>query len=417
MPTLNELKSQHDEMVQKMEDLGTKAASETGLTDDDRVTLAETVDEAKQLKARIEQAKSDQEAIDAVKSMFGGLLPAEVDPAEMQERQERAKSIGRQFIESDAYKSAIANGNRPSSIDAVPVKGLMKSLLRAGNDAAGGALVSHTSARLGIVDIEDWAPRVFRDLVDVQTSDSPLIEFIRRSFTNNAAETAEATATSGSSGTLPESGHTFEADSVSAVTIGHTEPLTVKMLRNQSQLRGIVEGDLVEGLEDRLEGQVLNGDGSGANMTGILNTSGIQTQAFVTDLFTTVLKAKTAARVNGRVRPTAVALSPVGMETVLLAKESGTGAFLYGGPGRMGPVTIWGLPAVESEEISDDEAVVADWKKAKLYDVEAATIDWTNSHSDWFNRLIEAVRVHMDVALAVFRPAAFVQATIADGGS
>lgn len=413
MPTLNELKSQHDEMIQKMEDLGTKAASETGLTDDDRVTLAETVDEAKQLKARIEQAKSDQEAIDAVKSMFGGLLPAEVDPAE---RQERAKSIGRQFIESDAYKSAIATGS-PTRVDAVPVQGLMKSLLRAGNDAAGGALVSHTSARLGIVDSNVFAPRVFRDLVDVQTSDSQLIEFIRTTFTNNAAETAEATATSGSSGTKPESGHTFEADSVSAVTIAHWEPVTKKMLNNQAQLMGIMEGDLLEGLEDRLEGEILNGNGSGANLTGILNTSGIQTQAFVTDLFTTILKAKTAARINGRVTPTAVALSPVGMETVLLAKESGTGAFLYGGPGRVGPVTIWGLPAIESEEVADDEAIVADWKKAKLYDVEAATIAWTESHSDFFVRNISVCRAEMDVALAIFRPAAFVQATIADGGS
>lgn len=407
MPTLNELKTQHDDMVAKMEELGTKAASDSGLTDDDRVTLTQTVDEAKQLRARIEQAKSDNEALDAFKSMFADILPEDTGdkPAE------RPKSVGRQFLESDAYQAAVKTGN-VNQVDPVKVTGLMKSLVRSGSDAAGGYLVSQSSNRLGVVDVETWQPRVLRDLVDVQGSDSPLIEFMRREFTNAAAETAEATATTGTSGTLPESAHTFAIDSVSAKTIGHWEPVTRKMLNNQAQLRGIVEGDLLEGLEDRLEGQILNGAGTGADLRGILNTSGIQTQAFATDLFTTILKAKTACRIGGRVRPTAVALSPIGMELVLLAKETGTGAFLYGGPGRQGPVTIWGMAAVESEEVANSDAIVADWKKAKLYDVESATIDWTNSHADYFARLIEAVRAHMDVALAIFRPAAFVQADI-----
>lgn len=408
---INELKAQLADNIEKAQSFKEKASSETGLTDEDRVTVKEYVEECQSLVKRIEAAKSDAAALDAIDAMFAGVKATAGDASN--EQVQATKSIGGQFVDSDEYQAAVKDVRRGEQIpkgrrvDPVAVNGMFKSLMNTTTAAAGGALVNPN--RLGVVDVSVQNPRIFRTLVDVQTSDSPLIEFVRRTFTNNAAETVQASATTGTTGQKPESGHTFEEASTTAVTIAHWEPLTRRMLNNRPQVAGIVEGDLLDGLEDRLETQLLNGDGTGANLTGVANTSGIGAQVFTTDIFTTLLKAKTQVRVTGRRAATAHVLTVEDMEEVLLARYTAGGAFIYGGPAKDGPVTIWGLPAIESEVPAANTAYTADWKTVKLYDVEAATIAWTDSHSDFFTRNIEVVRAEMDVALAVFRPSAIVE--------
>lgn len=410
-PTITELKSQLEPIIAKSEQLMEKAASDTGLDDEDRVTLKEHLEQSRALKKRIEQAKSDGAALDEIRDMFKGVLPPEGDAGGS--AKPAAKSIGQLFVESDGYKG---RGGSPTAVAAVEVPDLFKSLVRGGSLGAGGYLLDEQTQRLGTIDQNLFAARVIRQLVDVQTSDAPAIEWLVRTFTNNAAEVGEATSTSGSSGTKPESGHTWTQKSQTSKTIAHWEPCTKKMLNNAGQVKGIIETDLMDGLEDRLEGQAINGDGSGDTLTGILNTSGIQTQGFVTDIFVTLLKSKTAVRLNARRTVSANLLSPEDIESILLARVDGTtGLFLYGGPGaQTGPFTVWGVPTAESENVATGTAIVADWKQAKLFDVVRAQIDWTNSHSDWFVRNIEAVRAEMDVLFAIYQPQAFVEATVVD---
>jgi HK97 family phage major capsid protein len=413
MKRIPELLKQLEGNVEKAKELGAKASSESGLTDEDRVTLKGYREESEKIVQQIKAAKSDGEAIDAIESMFAGVK----GPDQAKDAPER-KSLAKAFVESPEYRAAVegiakgAEVPKGRRVDPVAAKGLFKSLLRTGSATAGGALVNITSNRLGVVDVEDFRPRVFRDLVDVQTSDSPLIEFVRRSFTSAAAGVAEATAVN--NGAKPEAGHTFEEDSTTAKTIAHWEPVTRRMLNNVAQIMGIIESDLSEGLEEELDDQIVNGAG-GADLTGILATSGIGSQSFTTDLFTSILKAKTQVRITGRSMPTAVVMSPEDMETVLLERYTDGGMFVYGGPQQQGPVTLWGVPAVESEVVTEGQAIIADWKKAKLYDVEAASIAWTDSHSDFFIRNIEVCRAELDVALAIFRPAAFVTVDLTEG--
>jgi hypothetical protein len=56
-------------------------------------------------------------------------------------------------------------------------------------------------------------------------------------------------------------------------------PATRRSLSDVGQLRTLIESQLRYGLEYRLESEVVNGDGSGENLTGILQTSNILSQA------------------------------------------------------------------------------------------------------------------------------------------
>lgn len=384
--------------------------SENGnLTDEDLVTVKEFREEIEELEKSIEKTRNDKEAVDFLKSL--------APKREEREQPARAKSLGAMFTESEQYKAALGlmrSGGNVKDIAGVGTSHMFKALVRGngtpGVDGVGVDLLP--VRRLGVVDSDDFKPRVFRDLVDVQESDSPLIEFIRQEFDNNAAFTPEATSVTDDDALKTESVHRWQKDSTTAKTVAHIEPVTRKMLNNVPQVRGIIEGDLMEGLEDVLEDQILNGAG-GDDLLGVAATSGIGSQPFVTDIFTTVLKARTEVRISGRRRPTAVVMNPYDIETVLLARENNnSGAFIYGGPATVATLTIWGMPVVESEVVAVGEAWVADWKTVKLYDVVRASIAWSDSHKDWFQRNIEAVRAEMDVALAVFRPQAIVQASL-----
>ena len=131
------------------------------------------------------------------------------------------------------------------------------------------------------------------------------------------------------------------------------------------------------------EGQILNGDGEGENFTGINATSGIQTQAWATDLFTTVRKGVTKLRTVGRVNPTALVLNPADAEAIDLLKD-GENRYYYGGPSVINQRTLWGVPVVESETQAAGTGLMGDFSKAVLWDREQTTVTMTDSHSDFF---------------------------------
>lgn len=90
------------------------------------------------------------------------------------------------------------------------------------------------------------------------------------------------------------------------------------------------------------EGQILNGNGSGENFTGINAWSGVQTQSAIAgDLFATYRKAITKARTVGRVNPNGIVVNPADAEAIDLAKD-GESRYYFGGPFMISNKTVWG---------------------------------------------------------------------------
>jgi len=81
---------------------------------------------------------------------------------------------------------------------------------------------------------------------------------------------------------------------------------------------------------DEIEQQVISGDGSGENMTGILNTAGTTNIAFATDVPTTLRGALSAMQTLGEV-PTAWCLNPVDAQNIDLLRWDPTGVNAAGG--------------------------------------------------------------------------------------
>lgn len=274
------------------------------------------------------------------------------------------------------------------------------------SSTSGGALVQVDQKP--IVDFSYQRPLTIRDLITIGQTGSDTVEFAREtSVTNNAAPTAEATAAADGTGAKPESAMNFEAATAPVRTIPHWLPVTNQALSDAAQLRTYIDNFLQYGIEEELEDQMIAGSGSGQNFGGVLNASGTTAQIFSSDVLTTTRKGRTKVRTTGRAKATAYVMHPNDWESIDLLTDN-ENRYYYGGPSKMGNPTLWGLPVVESEAMTEGYAVVADWRLAILWERMQTMISMSNSHSDFFIRNLVAVLAEYRAAFALIRPKAFV---------
>lgn len=408
------------------------------MSDDERTDFQKHMAEALRLKTDADTVKKDDDLLAQARKMaedIGLALPTDAQKAGIVATDGGFKmpnfmSLESQVLNSSEFKAMMApfkDGRVPEKarIQSDPIQ--MKSLFVGGSDTSAGAFV--VPEQTGIVEMLGRRNLTLRDLISVRRTGSDTVEYVRQvSHTNNAAPVAEATSSAaptqdGSTGPLiqaagggykPEGAWAFERDTATVKTIAEWVPATKRSLADVAALEGLIRDELVADLKEEEEDQILTGDGTGENLPGILTDADIQAQAWDTDLFTTVRKALTKARKVGRVIPNGIVMAPEDVERVDLTREgtgatANTGAYFGAGPFSLGPRTLWGLPIVESEAITPGVGLLGDFKKAVLWDREAASVTMTDSHADFFIRNMVAILAEERVAFAVTRPTAFVE--------
>lgn len=238
-----------------------------------------------------------------------------------------------------------------------------------------------------------------------QTSQSAVVYMEETTFTNNAAEVAEGAAYAEAALALTEKSSTVRKVAVFL-------PVTDEQLEDVPQVQGYLNNRLPFMLMQRLDSQIINGDGVAPNLKGILNTAGIQSQAKGADLVPdAVYKAMTKVRVTGRALPSGVIMHPNDWQTVRLLKTN-DGVYIWGSPSEAGPERIWGLPIAQADSIAEGKAIVGDFRQfIELTERRGIEVKVSDSHSDFFIKGKQAIRADMRVALPVYRPAAFCEVT------
>ena len=261
-------------------------------------------------------------------------------------------------------------------------------------------------------------------LFNGQTSSDAITFYRELSVTNGAAPVAEATAATGSTGLKPESGITFEEATAPVKTIATHMPVTRQLLWDTPAMQTYIEGRLLDFLRLEESDQILNGDGTGANFTGLLNTSGVQaldaaafTAAPVNGVgndnenFDRILRAKTLIRSVGRARANFAVVNPADLEGFLTATNANNN--YYGaGPFSDSLGNLWGLRIVEDENIAEGTVLVGDGRMAGIWDRMQAQI-LIDTINDQFIRNMLTILAEERLALTVFRPAAFAEVALA----
>jgi len=332
-----------------------------------------------------------------------------------------AKTLGQMFVESEEFKALDqgrngANMNTPFQLKHADVTGLsvkdMYSALPSGTPGSFGSI-----QRDPIV-VPPMRTRRVRDLFPTRTTTAAVIEYFRMTGFTNAASTVPERV-GNAFGAKPQSAFTFVGEQAPVRTIAHWEAAHRNVLADEPQLRSIIDNELMYGLRLQEDEQILNGDGSGENLTGVLQTSGIQTYDWsdgstlpVPDTKADAIRRAATLSFLSYYEPTGVVLHPNDWEDIELTKDT-NGQYLVAISVAMGgEPRLWRIPVVDTPAIPEGTALVGAFGTgAQLYDREQASIRVSEQHADFFVRNAIVILAEQRLALAVKRPEAFVAVT------
>lgn len=345
------------------------------------------------------------------------------------------KTIGQMFVDSAEFKSL--NGGRNGAN--MPAPWQVKASLTTYNvKDVYSALptTSVTDSRLGSFGTVQRDPMVtppmrtkrVRDLFPVRRTNAAVIEYFRQlGFTtlqsghgvNSASSVAERNSGNTAFGLKPQSSFAFVGEQAPVRTLAHWEAAHRNVLADEPQLRSIIDNELLYGLRLLEDNQILNGDGTGENLLGVLQTPNIQTYSWSSGATTPVPDTKADALRRAATlsflayyEPSGIVLHPNDWEDIELTKDE-NGQYLVAVSVAMGgEPRVWRMPVVDTPAIAEGTGLVGAFGTgAQLYDREEASIRISEQHSDFFVRNAIVILAEQRLALAVKRPEAFVKVT------
>lgn len=251
-----------------------------------------------------------------------------------------------------------------------------------------------------------------RSLIPTLAVNSDKVGYVRQTvFTNNAAAVAAG-------GTKPTSVITAAREEAPIRVIAHvSEAMDRSMLTDYDSLVTFIENQLRLGVLLEEEDQIINGDGTAPNISGILDQSGLQTQAKGADPTPdAILKAITKIRVVFG-EPDGIVMHPNDWQEIALLRTT-DGVYVWGEPANETEPRIWGKRVVVSSLIAEGTALVGAFGTAALvYEREGARITFAETglgdggSGEMFLKNQVRFRGESRLGLAVFRPNFFCTVT------
>ncbi len=250
-----------------------------------------------------------------------------------------------------------------------------------------------------------------RDLLAPGDTESPSVHFLRETlFTNNAAPVAENT-------TKPYSDIEFEEVLSGVKTVAHLMKIAKQTLDDLPQLRSIINGRLLNGLKRVEDTQLLFGSGVGNNLHGIYtqatafaNPSTKTTPSNSLDLMRLAMLQVTLAELSA----TGHVMHDIDWTDIELIKDANTKGYLFSNPFGTLEARLWGLPVAQTNQAGmlGNFLTGSFADAAQIFDREDANVVVSTENADDFEKNMVSVRAEERLALAVYRPQAFVKGSL-----
>lgn len=405
-------------LVKKAQDLiAERKSANQDLTDEDRTALADYKSQIDDLNEKITKAKNDAKIIDA----FSKAAPGEqsIDPAGVDDKpDEKAKSLGEHFVKHGIDRLTQVKGVRGAAVSVPEFKAADDSHVVTGWTAGVPLLTDYDRSVVQAFRPQTTVASLLGSGSISGNAISYLVEGAREGGFANVAE----------GGAKPQMHYVNPTAVVDALKkIAGFIKLTDEFLEDAAFLKSEIDGRLLYDLAWYEEQQILAGNGSGQNLQGILNRSGIQTEASgdVDDNADAIFRAITKVSTASGLRADGIVINPADYQALRLAKDAneqyyGGGFFAgqYGQGGVPENPPLWGQRTVVTPAIAAGTVLVGAFSQAAtLYRKGGVRVEATNSHDDDFTNNLVTIRAEERVALAVRRPLGFVKLTLASAGS
>lgn len=246
------------------------------------------------------------------------------------------------------------------------------------------------------------APLQVTDLFQVIGTTQAAVKYMEQTIrTNNAAERAEGD-------TYGEAAFVLADRTVIVESLGVWIPVTDEQLEDEPEVAALINDELPMMLRQRLDSQLLVGDGNAPNIFGVNNVPGILTQAKGADpVFDAIYKGIVKVQTTGFTEPSNVVLHPLDWQDVRLTRTA-DGIYILGSPTDPGPRQLWGLPVATSTNQTQNTGLVGDfanWARLRLR--RGIVVERTNSHDTHFINGKQAIRAGFRCAAVYKRPSGF----------
>ena len=308
-----------------------------------------------------------------------------------------AKSFGAQVAEHDEMKALMARGGVGSArfelqaaITSISTSG--GALIEPGRDTN----VSAQQRRLTV-----------RDLVSQGQTNSTTVHFARQQPTTGAAAIVPDDGVTAK----PELGMTWLADEVPVRTIAGWIHVHKHMLDDVAFLRSEIDTELRYQVELEEEEQILAGDGTGDNLTGLITAATAYNQTAREPASVTSVDRLRLAMLQvslARYIVDAHVLNPVDWGLMEILKDT-QDRYIFGDPTQLATPRLWGRPVVDTPAMPEDKYLTGAFKLAATYYERQGTVVTASSEDrDNFIKNMVTVLAEKRGALAVKRPLALV---------
>jgi HK97 family phage major capsid protein len=344
-----------------------------------------------------EKGKVDKETRDEVKQLsedFASISKSVTELAQKQaegfkETEVKTLSVGEEFVGSDEFKQFTQSKSRNGIIRLE-----MKNTILADNTT------TFAFQRQGVIPLAPL-PLTIRDILPSMQVTTNMVNSLREdSFTNDAAFVAQGAA-------KPESDIVFEPYNIPIETVAHWLKVSNQLLADAPAVAAYINLRLRDGIEQKIDSQLLLGDGTTPNLSGLTDAGNFTayTATAGDNLIDAISRAKYQLWALGYT-PDAVIVNPADWGAMEIAREGvGTGAYLYGTPGQVANNNPFGLRIVLSNNMPAGSFMVGAFNRSTmLYNRQGTTVEMGYVNDDFTKNLV-TIRAEARLGLAVEVPA------------
>lgn len=339
-----------------------------------------------------EKGKVDEEIRSEVKALSDRFESAITDLAQKLDSAgpatEVKMSVGAEFVKSDAYKQLLS-GN------------VHRARLEVKNSVFSDSDTVFPFQKPGVIG-GDFAPLTIRALLRSVPVSSNMVNSLREaSWTNSAAEVSQGAS-------KPESDVSFEQYNVPITTVAHWLKVSNQLLADAPAIMAYIDTRARDGLAQRIDAQLLNGNGSSPNLSGFTDSGNFTAYSPESNdnLVDAINRAKYQLWAVGNM-PDTVIVNPADWGAMEITRDSGTsGPYLYGAPGTVAGMNPFGLRVVLSNHMDEGKFLVAAMDMAAvLYTRSGAVVEMGYVNEDFTKNLV-TIRVEERLGLGVEKPSA-----------
>jgi HK97 family phage major capsid protein len=317
------------------------------------------------------------------------------------------KSLGDLVVENEAVKGLMSSKSGSARLS-IELKDITS-----GNPTQGAGRSPSTSLvvadRVGMI-TPPMRQMVVRNLITPGTTSSNAIEYAVE--TDDPAVTSAAVVSEGQ--LKPQSNITFDLKSVPVRTIAHFMKASRQIMDDAPQLRSIIDGRLTYGLQFVEEGELLYGDGTGQHLAGIIPQATAYSAAFTPSLPTAIdtLRLASLQATLALYPASGYVLHPTDWGKIELTKDT-QGRYIVGDPTGVLGKRLWNLPVVDTQAMQVGHFLTGAFQLgAQIFDrMSIEILISTENDLDFVKNMI-TIRGEERLALAVYRPAAFIYGTV-----